>query len=429
MYTFMEYNFVCTDIILTLKGSNHNGNQNSINYSKKQLIFNTESAAKVLIGSMFEFDPKSKHTNTEQADIFRTKARYIHLFFANGKADSTKDFNSKDKHGFKEFPIKNFDNKNECTRQSKQYKSNKKAQPTSSENSKRRDSFEFSSKDVEKSVRSGTNSKSTTNGKSTTKNNNQHSMNGQTKKTVKNNSSNKNTVSGSASKSNKSSKNKVPDGLNQHLKHTKDPKQKAEMQKTIKDIENSSSSEKADKTSKKLKELGIDLTTLTYLSDGSNYASGIFLNADKYTIVSDSDSRLKERGYMTQADYNSICYIVAHETGGTNNSTEMFATASALMNQIEQRYEGSTIKDSLDYFYKYNVGGGPSDKNSILYDAEQRSKLVDNVKDCVDLALSGVRAFPEEIQGWYASDGSHKYGTCLDRGGIVRTSGKSGYKQ
>ena len=75
---------------------------------------------------MFEFDPKSKHTNTEQADIFRTKARYIHLFFANGKADSTKDFNSKDKHGFKEFPIKNFDNKNECTRQSKQYKSNKK---------------------------------------------------------------------------------------------------------------------------------------------------------------------------------------------------------------------------------------------------------------------------------------------------------------
>ena len=213
------------------------------------------------------------------------------------------------------------------------------------------------------------------------------------------------------------------------MKHTKDPKQKSGMEKTIKDIENSSSSEKADKTSKKLKELGIDLTTLTYLSDGSNYASGIFLNADKYTIVPDSDSRLKERGYMTQADYNSICYIVAHETGGTNNSTEMFATASALMNQIEQRYEGSTIKDSLDYFYKYNVGGGPSDKNSILYDAEQRSKFVGNVKDCVDLALSGVRAFPEEIQGWYASDGSHKYGTCLDRGGIVRTSGKSGYKQ
>ena len=302
-----------------------------------------------------------------------------------------------------------------------------KSNPTASK--AKRDSFEFSSEAVKKSVQSAKSSKSSANGKTTTKNNTKNSANAQTKKTVKNNSSNKNTVSGSASKSNKSSKNIVPDGLNQHLKHTKDLKQKAGMQKTIKDIENSSSSEKADNTSKKLKELGIDLTTLTYLSDGSNYASGIFLNADKYTMVSDSDSRLKERGYMTQADYNSICYIVAHETGGTNNSTEMFATASALMNQIEQHYEGSTIKDSLDYFYKYNVGGGPSDKNSILYDAEQRSKLVDNVKDCVDLALSGVRAFPEEIQGWYASDGSHKYGTCLDRGGIVRTSGKSGYKQ
>ena len=113
MYTFMEYNSTCTDIILTLKGSNYNGNQNNINHSKKQLIFNTESAAKALIGSTFEFDPKSKHTNTEQADIFRTKARYIHLFFANGKADSTKDFNSKDKHGTEDYSNKNINDKNE----------------------------------------------------------------------------------------------------------------------------------------------------------------------------------------------------------------------------------------------------------------------------------------------------------------------------
>ena len=74
MYTFMEYNSACTDIILTLKGSNYNGNQNINKFSKKQLIFNTESAAKVLIGSTFEFDPKSKHTDTEQADLFRTTA-------------------------------------------------------------------------------------------------------------------------------------------------------------------------------------------------------------------------------------------------------------------------------------------------------------------------------------------------------------------
>ena len=42
MYTFMEYNSACTDIILTLKGSNYNGNQNIIKHSKKQFTFNTE---------------------------------------------------------------------------------------------------------------------------------------------------------------------------------------------------------------------------------------------------------------------------------------------------------------------------------------------------------------------------------------------------
>ena len=109
----MEYNSVCTDIILTLEWSNYNGNQNNIKRSKKQLIFNTESAAKVLIGSAFGFDPQSKHTDTEQADLFRTKARYIYLFFANGKADSTKDFNSKDKHGTEDYSNKNINDKNE----------------------------------------------------------------------------------------------------------------------------------------------------------------------------------------------------------------------------------------------------------------------------------------------------------------------------
>ena len=68
---------------------------------------------KALIGSTFGFDPKSKHTNTEQADLFRTKARYIYLFFANGKADSTKDFNSKDKHGTEDYSNKNINDKNE----------------------------------------------------------------------------------------------------------------------------------------------------------------------------------------------------------------------------------------------------------------------------------------------------------------------------
>ncbi len=56
----------------------------------------------------------------------------------------------------------------------------------------------------------------------------------QTKTAVKNNASNKTAVSGSLSKNKtKSAQNTVPEGLKLHLKHTTDPKQKREMQKTI----------------------------------------------------------------------------------------------------------------------------------------------------------------------------------------------------
>ena len=124
----MEYNSACTDIILTLKGSNYNGNQNIIKFSKKQFVFKTERTEKVLIGSTFGFIIKVKRTNAEQADIFRTKARYIHLFFANGKADGTKDFNSKNKHGFKKFSGKDIDRKVEHDCQNKQFKDRYKSQ-------------------------------------------------------------------------------------------------------------------------------------------------------------------------------------------------------------------------------------------------------------------------------------------------------------
>ena len=109
----MEYNSACTDIILTLKGSNYNGNQNIIKHSKKHLVLKTKRTEKALIGFTFKLSFEDKHTDTKQADIFRTKARYIHLFFANGKADGTKDFNSKDKHGTEDYSNKNINDKNE----------------------------------------------------------------------------------------------------------------------------------------------------------------------------------------------------------------------------------------------------------------------------------------------------------------------------
>lgn len=273
----------------------------------------------------------------------------------------------------------------------------KKAQPTSSENSKRRDSFEFSSKDVEKSVRSGTNSKSTTNGKSTTKNNNQNSMNGQTKKTVKNNSSNKNTVSGSASKSNKSSKNKVPDGLNQHLKHTKDPKQKAGMQKTIKDIENSSSSEKADKTSKKLKELGIDLSAM----DMRNGAVAEITDAQAYTVVADNDMRADKSGFMTQSTYNKILKWMTHESGDTG--TDRFGVASVILNEVDldgisHGAQANTLTDAVDKAIAANqqwVRNG--DILGVDVSNDTNGTLEKKCKEVLDFALTGNRAFSQDV--------------------------------
>ena len=236
----------------------------------------------------------------------------------------------------------------------------KKAQPTSSGNNKGRDSFEFSSKDVEKSVRSTTNSKSTTNGKSTTKNNNQNSMNGQTKKTVKNNSSNKNTVSGSASKSNKSSKNKVPEGLKLHLQHTNDPKQKAGMKKTIKDIENISSSEKADKKNRKKTYISPNKTEV---SSGIEFSiddilkldgSTVFVvNDGKYekgeNVVVDIDKNRAEIIMTTSNEFNIdptlIIAVMAHESRFQPNSSS--GLASGLM-QINNQYFPTFASDNKE---------------------------------------------------------------------------------
>ena len=236
----------------------------------------------------------------------------------------------------------------------------KKAQPTSSWNSKRRDSFEFSSKDVEKSVRSTTNSKSTANGKSTTKNNTQNSTNGQTKKTVKNNSSNKNTVLGSASKSNKSSKNKVPEGLKLHLQHTNDPKQKAGMKKTIKDIENSSSSEKADKKNRKKTYISPNKTEV---SSGIEFSiddilkldgSTVFVvNDGKYekgeNVVVDIDKNRAEIIMITSNEFNIdptlIIAVMAHESRFQPNSSS--GLASGLM-QINNQYFPTFASDNKE---------------------------------------------------------------------------------
>ncbi len=96
---------------------------------------------------------------------------------------------------------------------------------TSAASNKNRDTFTYTSPAAKTAVK--LTQKGTVSAQKNTKVN-------QTKTAVKNNASNKTAVSGSLSKNKtKSAQNTVPEGLKLHLKHTTDPKQKREMQKTI----------------------------------------------------------------------------------------------------------------------------------------------------------------------------------------------------
>lgn len=169
-----------------------------------------------------------------------------------------------------------------------------------------------------------------------------------------------------------------------------------------------------------------------FMPCGSNYGATLVTDAHTYTVVPDGDPRAKQDGYMTESDYDRILYIVAHEVG-TCNANEKFGVASALMNQLEQKWgAGDTIKDGLDCYYKNNAAGGANDRDSIYFKADELSQYKDDVKAYVDMALNGQRAFTEEIQSWTSDEASGYtrclFGTPIDVGGIATTSGKSGYR-
>ena len=124
-----------------------------------------------------------------------------------------------------------------------------KSNPTASK--AKRDSFEFSSEAVKKSVQSAKSSKSSANSKATTKSSTKNSANAQTKKAVKNNSSSKGSTSGNVSKDKaNSSQEKMLESIKKAYAHTKDPKQRAAMRKTMNDISREISSKKTNKTNK-----------------------------------------------------------------------------------------------------------------------------------------------------------------------------------
>ena len=426
MYPIMGYNSVYADIYfnierkaITMAIRTASTTARSSSHSTQSAPKKPSSAQRSGSASRSSAPTQSKQTSSApKRDTFTRSTPTAKQSSSKTSATST----AKTSTASKSSQAKTSTAKSNTTAKASSSKTAAKTKSAQTASKTKRDSFEFSSEAVKKSVQSAKNSKSSANSKAATKSSTKKSANAQTKKTAKNNSTSKGTKGSSKGKT-KSAQSKIPEGLKQHLQHTNDPKQKAGMRKTAEDY---AAGKVVDQVSQKLKELGIDLTTLTFMSDGSKYGAKIIENGQSYEIVPEGDIRLHERGYMTEQDYDKILYIVAHEVGSESiNSTEKFATASALINQLEQYWgNGDTIADGLDNFYNYNScrddGGIPNiPHEQCIYSREEDSNaLKNNVKPEVDLALQGIRAFDKEIQSWLTLDGLHeKYGTNFDVGG------------
>ncbi len=303
-----------------------------------------------------------------------------------------------------------------------------KSSPTASK--AKRDSFEFSSEAVKKSVQSAKSSKSSANSKATTKSSTKNSANAQTKKTVKSNSSSKGTKGSSKGKT-KSAQSKIPEGLKQHLQHTNDPKQKAGMRKTAEDY---AAGKVVDQVSQKLKELGIDLSALHTATTDTGTVFKL-TKAKAYSIVPDGDKLAETGQYLTESDFQRIVNIMTHEAGSTPNAnSEMFGIASVVLNEYEHigfydsgNYSKDTFTEFLDGFYELNsnlsTGGGMNIASGIT-SADTTWK---QAEDILQYTLQGNRAFGSETCYWVGNS-SGKYagrviGFSTQERGVVDTSG------
>ena len=167
-------------------------------------------------------------------------------------------------------------------------------------------------------------------------------------------------------------------------------------------------------------ELGINLSTMQF-GEKSDVTSAKFTKAKSYTVVPDNSPNAGKDGYITQSDYDRLIYVMTHECGTTGNSdTELFGTASALLNEYEtpgfydcEGYNKDTFSNFLDGFYDHNYQLAVSniDPNSAEgKDAQKRAEAI------LDYVLSGNRAFGSEVGCWVSNE-SHTvsyFSTAVD---------------
>lgn len=111
---------------------------------------------------------------------------------------------------------------------------------------------------------------------------------------------------------------------------------------------------------------------------------------------------IEKEDYITQSEYERILYIITHENGTTENaSTDMFATASALLNSFESQYcyaSYGSMSSKLSAFESNNAQYGLFDEN------DGSSPNVQELgHQVLDIVLGGVRI--DGITNW-TGDGS-----------------------
>lgn len=123
--------------------------------------------------------------------------------------------------------------------------------------------------------------------------------------------------------------------------------------------------------------------------------------ATRYTIVPDNSSNAGKPGYITKSEYNYLVATIAGEAGGVS-TTNSYAVVSASLNAAEKQYDGDIMEFLENNCWPY----GKNYKDYIGADGEicitgaEQEKNYERAKISTDVALSGTRAFPSEVQFW-----------------------------
>lgn len=139
-----------------------------------------------------------------------------------------------------------------------------------------------------------------------------------------------------------------------------------------------------------LSALGINTSTLVFGLNSDVKSAEVVDDAQAFTVINDADPNAGKPGYITKSEYERILYIITHENGTTNTAaTDMFATASVLLNSFEDvgYYGGySSLQAKLSAFEDKNAKYGLFTANG--GSATDVQALGSNV---LDVVLSGTR--------------------------------------